>query len=83
MERSRIPAVLVLPPKVIAKWPWLISTCVGAALGALALLLILLFLSGGKLSLDRTETLWIFAILNSTVSFVVYAALLRRHHASN
>ena len=73
-----IPAVLALPPKVIVNWPWVVLICVGAAFGALALLLILLILGAGRLRLEHTGSLWPFAILVSTVSFVVYTALLLR-----
>jgi hypothetical protein len=55
---------------------------IGAILGPLALLLIFVVLAAwqgslGSFSLAHTETLWPFSILVSTVSFLVYAALLR------
>jgi hypothetical protein len=56
---------------------------IGAALGPLALLLIfvVIFAMQGRLrefSLAHTEALWQFSMLVSTVSFLVYTALLRR-----
>ncbi len=73
-----IPAVLALPVERVARCPWAIWVLIGAVLGPLALLLILLILGRGKLSLEHTGGLWPFAILVSTVAFVVYAALVRR-----
>ncbi|HKW99515.1 MAG TPA: hypothetical protein VJN43_17375 [Bryobacteraceae bacterium] len=78
-----LPFVLTVPARVLARWPWPVIFIVGAILGPLALLLILLSLAAmqGRLSafsLSHTETFWPFSILVSTVSFMVYAALARR-----
>jgi hypothetical protein len=73
-----IPAVLLLPVARISQWPYPVCVLVGAALGPTALLLILFILGSGKLRVENTGSLWPLAILVSTVSFVVYSALLRR-----
>jgi hypothetical protein len=77
-----VPIGLVFPARLVrAAWP--IRILIGAVLGPLALLpiLVMLFAAQGRLSefsLARTESLWLFSILISTVSFLVYAALLGR-----
>ena len=76
-----IPAVLVLSPGRVAKWRWPIDALIGAALGSLALLLLLLVLGAGRLSFEHTGGLWPFAILVSAVAFVVYGTLERRRVA--
>lgn len=78
-----LPVILLFPACLLSRLTWPVCLLIGATLGPLALLLILAVLYGlqGRLStfsLARTETLWPLSILVSTVSFVVYAALLRR-----
>jgi hypothetical protein len=78
-----LPIALAFPARLLTRLIWPIRLLIGAALGPLALLLIFVLLAGrlgqfSTLSLAQTESLWPFSILVSTVSFVVYAALLRR-----
>jgi hypothetical protein len=78
-----VPFVLAFPARLLSRVAWPLCLLIGALLGPLALLLIFVVLSAlqgtlGKFSLDHTETLWPFSILVSTVSFLVYAVLLRR-----
>jgi hypothetical protein len=62
---------------------WPVRVIVGAALGPLALFLLFVLLSHGHIDFNDhgtftgTSWLWAFSILVSTVSFVLYAALLR------
>jgi hypothetical protein len=62
----------------------------GAFLGIPALVLVLLVIDGGRLVLDGgrsvlagTAPLFILSILVSTVSFVIYIALLRKQLRDN
>jgi hypothetical protein len=73
-----VPAVLLLPVSSITRWPWLQVVTLGAFLGPLAMVVILLVLGGGHIRLERTAPLLIFSSLVSTVSFAVYVALLRK-----
>ena len=78
-----VPTALAFPPRLLLRVAWPVRVVIGAAMGPLALLLIFVVLFAilgrpGEFSLDHTETLWPFSILVSTVSFLAYAALLRR-----
>ena len=78
-----VPVTLAFPAPVLSRTPWPICLLIGAALGPLALLLILLVLGAlqGALftfSLDHTAALWPLSILISSVAFLTYAALLAR-----
>ena len=78
-----VPTALAFPPRLLLRVAWPVRVVIGAAMGPLALLLIfvVLFAIQGRpseFSLAHTETLWPFSILVSTVSFLAYAALLRR-----
>ena len=78
-----LPIALAFPPRLLSRVGWPLCLLIGATLGPLALLLMFVVLFGlqGQLSsfsLAHTESLWPLAILVSTVSFVVYAALVRR-----
>jgi hypothetical protein len=78
-----VPIVVALPERLLSRVPWLGCTLIGATLGPLALLIILLVLFAyqGRLigfSLAHTEGLWHLSVIVSTVSFLVYTALLRR-----
>jgi hypothetical protein len=78
-----IPAILALPPRLLLGIAWPVRVVIGAAMGPLALLAIFVVLFAiqgrlGEFSLAHTETLWPFSILVSTVSFLVYTALLSR-----
>ena len=82
-----LPIVLAFPARLLSRVRWPLCALIGAALGPLALLLIfvVIFAMQGRLSsfsLAHTEALWQFSILVSTVSFLVYAALLRRRSPS-
>ena len=77
------PTALAFPPRLLLRVAWPVRVVIGAAMGPLALLLIFVVLfviqgMPGEFSLAHTETLWPFSILVSTVSFLAYAALLRR-----
>jgi hypothetical protein len=77
-----VPIALAFPTRLLSHLPWPVRTLIGITLGPLALLLIFvaLFAIQGRLSafsLAHTESLWPFSVLVSTVSFLVYAALLR------
>jgi hypothetical protein len=77
-----VPIALACPGRFLLRVAWPVRTLIGV-LGPLALLLIfvILFVAGqgglGAFSLAHTEALWPFSVLVSTVSFLVYAALLR------
>ena len=77
-----LPIALFLPPRFVTSLAWPLRVSVGAALGPLALLAILLRLTRGHVGFPGifrgTDSLWTFSILVSTVSFVVYVTLLRR-----
>jgi hypothetical protein len=77
-----VPIALLLPPRFVAGWPWLVTIVVGALLGPPALCIILFVLGGGSVHLSNsfreTGLLFAFSILVSTVSFGVYVALLRK-----
>ena len=78
-----VPIALVLRRRLLSRLAWPLQMAIGIALGPLALLLIFIGLFAmqgrvGAFSLAHTETLWPISILVSTVSFLVYAALLRR-----
>ncbi len=78
-----VPIAIGLSPRLLSRVAWPGRMLIGATLGPLALLLIfvVLFVMQGRLSafsLAHTETLWPLSVIVSTVSFLVYAALLRR-----
>jgi len=84
-----LPIALFLPARFIARLPWALRLFVGAALGPLALFLIFMLASDSNRAalahghilpgmFTNTASLWPFSILVSTVSFVLYAALLRK-----
>ena len=79
-----VPVALFLPARSITRWPWLLAIAVGALLGPVALLLILVLLGHGHVqfpaSFVGTGTLFAFSILVSVASFGVYVALLRKRH---
>jgi hypothetical protein len=75
-----VPVALFFPVHAVERWSWPLLIAVGAFLGPLALLVILVVLGRGHFpsSFVGTSPLFAFSILVSTVSFVVYVALLRR-----
>ena len=82
-----IPAALYFSTLRIRRLHWIVRMLVGAGLGPLALLAILFVLGRGRLtypaSFTNTTILWIYSAIVSTVSFLVYAALLRRDSAAH
>ena len=80
-----IPTVTLFSGRSIARLSWPLALIVGAALGPLALLAILLLLGHGYIYLSpsfaETATQFAYSILISAVAFSVYAALLRRERA--
>ena len=82
-----LPVALAFTGRVLSRLAWPLSLLIGTALGPFALLLIFVVMSGlqgqpGGFSLAHTESLWPLSSLVSTVSFVVYAALLRTRFRS-
>jgi hypothetical protein len=77
-----LPIAIFFPARWIARLPWFLGLLVGAALGPLALLLIFLLLGHGHLefpgTFKGTDWLWVYSILVSTFSFVLYVALVKR-----
>jgi len=77
-----VPTVLLYPARSIVRLSWPLALVVGVALGPLALLMILLLLGHGHIYFSpgfaETGTEFAYSILISTVSFVVYVALLRK-----
>jgi hypothetical protein len=77
-----IPTALLFPGRSITRLSWPRALVVGAALGPLALLAILLLLGHGYIYLSssfaESATPFAYSILLSTVAFVVYAGLLRK-----
>jgi hypothetical protein len=77
-----VPVVLFLAPRIVTHWSWLFSSLVGACLGPLALFIILVVLSRGRIHssaiFTSTGGAFAFSILVSVVSFGVYAVLLRK-----
>jgi len=85
-----IPVALLLPAHFVKRWSWFTVIALGAFLGIPALVLVLLVIDGGRLVLDGgrsvlagTAPLFILSILVSTVSFVIYIALLRKQLRDN
>lgn len=77
-----VPFALAVPARQVSCLAWPVVVLLGAALGLLAMFLVLILLlahqgSLRSFSLDHTEIFWLFSMLVSTVSFLVYAALLR------
>jgi hypothetical protein len=84
-----LPIALLLPAHFIRRMPWPLRLLVGAALGPLALFLVITLVSdSSRVALEHghmisgmftgTASLWPLSILVSTVSFVLYVALLRK-----
>jgi hypothetical protein len=84
-----LPIALLLPAHFIKRLPWPLRLLVGAALGPLALFLVLVLVSDSSRAalahghmipgmFTGTASLWPLSILVSTIAFVVYVALLRK-----
>jgi hypothetical protein len=75
-----LPTALIFPARLITGLPWILRLLLGAALGPLALFLIFLLLAHGHLEFPATfrgmGVEWGYSILVSTVSFVLYGAML-------
>lgn len=75
-----VPTALFFRARSITRLPWTLRVVVGAALGPLALFIIFVLLSHGHLefrgTFRSTGMLWVYSILVSSVSFVLYVALL-------
>lgn len=80
-----LPVVLIFPARSVARLSWPLRLMLGAALGPLALLVIFVLLGSGHMDAQAgfrgTGFLWCYSIVVSTVSFLVYAALLNRERA--
>jgi hypothetical protein len=76
-----LPIALIFSADHIARLSWLSAVIAGAILGPTALLVIFVLLGCGHIyfhDFSETSTLYAYSILVSTVSFVVYLALIRR-----
>ena len=82
-----LPTALLFPARSIVRLPWPVRPLVGAALGPLALFLILVLLARSHLDFPRTfvgtRWLWACSILISTIAFVLYVALLSKEKPSD
>ncbi len=79
-----LPVALWIPPDAVTRLSWPSRLLVGAALGPVALLLILIVLNTprlSRLSFRGTGGMWFFSLLVSTVGFMVYAALLQKEQS--
>ena len=76
-----LPIAVFFPTRFITRLSWPLRLLAGAVLGPLALLVILVLLGHGHIEFPGTfrgtGSLWAYSILVSTVSFVLYAALLK------
>ena len=81
-----LPATLLFPARSIARLSWPRALVVGATVGPMALLVIFALLSQSHIyfrNFAEICTLFAYTILVSTVSFLVYLALLRKEMKSN
>ncbi len=76
-----VPIAVFFPARSITRLPWPFRLLAGVALGPLALFLIFVLLAHGHPEVPgtfrSTSWLWAHSILVSTVSFVLYVALLK------
>jgi hypothetical protein len=84
-----LPIALLLPAHFIRRSPWPLTLLLGAALGPLALVLILMLVPDASRSalahghmipgmFTGTASLWPLSILVSTIAFAAYVALLHK-----
>jgi hypothetical protein len=84
-----LPIALLLPAHFIRRSPWPLTVLLGAALGPLALVLILMLVPDASRSalahghmipgmFTGTASLWPLSILVSTIAFAAYVALLHK-----
>ena len=81
-----LPAVLLFPAGSITRLSWPLALTVGGTLGPLALLVIFVLLGRSHIyfrNIAEISTLLAYTILVSTISFMVYLALLREAMKSN
>jgi hypothetical protein len=81
-----LPAALLFPARSITRLSWPRALTVGATVGPIALLVIFALLSRSHIyfrNFAEITTLFAYTILVSTVSFLVYLALLRKEMKSN
>jgi hypothetical protein len=81
-----LPAVLLFPAGSITRLSWPLALTVGGILGPLAVLVIFVMLGRSHIyfrNMAEIGTLVAYTILVSTVSFMVYLALLREATKSN
>ena len=81
-----LPATLLFPARSIARLSWPRALIVGVTVGPIALLMIFALLSRSHIyfrSFAEISTLFAYTILVSTVSFMVYLALLRKEMKNN
>ena len=74
-----LPIALLIPARFLTRLSWPLKVLAGAALGPLALFAILVWLTHGHINsqtLARASLLWVYSVLVSIVSFVVYVILL-------
>ncbi|MGH9498342.1 MAG: hypothetical protein ACRD3L_04310 [Terriglobales bacterium] len=81
-----IPVALLFSARSIARLSWPVALAVGAALGPIALLVILLLLGHGHIyfssGFNEPARQFAYLILISTVAFAVYRALLQKQSQS-
>ena len=77
-----LPIALFLPSRFVTRLSWPLRVFIGAALGPLALIAILVRFDRERVGFPGlfrgTDSLWTLSILVSTVSFAAYVTLLRR-----
>ena len=78
-----LPAVLLLPVRILNRLPWLAILLIAAAIGVAAFFPIYLLLNGGHLTSDsfsfrRSGMYWFLALLASMAGFPTYCWLIRR-----
>lgn len=81
-----VPATLLFPARSITRLSWPRALIVGASSGPITLLVIFALLGRSHIyfrNLAEITTLFAYTILVSTVSFMVYLALLRKEMKSN
>lgn len=78
-----VPTVLLFPPQALVRLPSVLRVTIGAALGPLALFLIMFALARGHITswdtFTNTGILWIYAAAVSVTAFLIYMHLLERN----
>jgi len=78
-----LPAVLLLPVRILNRLPWIMILPIAAAIGVGAFFPIYLLLNGGHFTSDalpfrRSGMYWFLVVLASTAGFPTYCWLVRR-----